>query len=183
MPKISFATLIDNFALYLGTDGALWTLVTTICWLAAGIFGITAAMQLKSVAEDGGRTTMRAPIMTFLAAVLMATAPNFLQTLVGSVYGTELWGKQPLSYANADSKSSGGGTIKSVLMLVSFVGYCFFVRGIWILKEAGEPQKHHGSTVGKAIVTLIAGMAAIYIDITLKFVAGTFGWDLSNYVN
>lgn len=160
-------------------DGDLWNLVTAICWLMAAVFGVTAVMQLKAASEDG-RTSFRAPLMTFLGAVLMATSPTFLQSVLATTYGGDMWGKTPLSYVVNDGNSKAFGAVMS---MVSFIGYCFFVRGIWVLKESGEPQRFHSSTVGKAIAILVAGMGAIYIDVTLKLLSNTFGWDISTYIS
>lgn len=158
-------------------NGDLWTLVSAICWMMAAVFGVLAVLQLKAASEDG-RTSFRAPILTFLAAVLMASSPTFLQSILLSTYGGG-WDPTPLSYV-VDTGSNKA--FSAVMSMVSFIGYCFFVRGIWILREAGEPQRFHSSSVGKAIAILVAGMAAIYIDITLKLFSTTFGWDISTYI-
>lgn len=178
MPTLDFVTVIERMQQTVQMDGPLWMLVSAICWMMAFVFGFVAVMQLKAASEDG-RNGFRAPIMTFLAAVLMASSPTFLQSILVTTYGSDVFGKTPLSYVvnSGDNKAFG-----AVLSLVSFVGYCFFVRGIWILRESGEPQRFHSSTVGQALAMLGAGMAAIYIDITLKLLSNTFGWDISTYI-
>ncbi|MGJ7523966.1 hypothetical protein ACSFA0_26100 [Variovorax sp. LT1P1] len=160
-------------------DGPAWLFVTAICWLMSMVFGWTSVMQLKAVADDG-RSGLRTPFMTFLAACLMASSPSFLESLAVTTYGSDVWGKEVLSYVV--DKDGSNKAFGAVLSMVSFIGYCFFVRGIWILKEAGEPQRPHGASVGKAIVVLLAGMAAIYIHVTLKMFATTFGWDISAFI-
>ena len=156
--------------------GPLWTFISAICWLMALIFGYVSLMQLKAHAEDG-RTPCKTPVFTFLAGVLMAGSPTFLQNVLASFYGE--WNTGVLSYVVPADHNK---TFIAVLAVVAFIGYCFFVRGIWVLKEAGEPQRNPASTVGKAIVIMTAGMFAIYIDITLKMLATTFGWDISMYI-
>lgn len=179
MPTLDFVSMIDNLSDTVMVDGPLWLFVSAICWMMGGVFGVLSALQLKAAAEDG-RTSMRAPIMTFAAAVLMASSPTFIQSVLMTAYGSSLWNSSPLSYV---VNVPGNKTFKSVLTMVSFIGYCFFVRGIWVLREAGEPQRFGSSTVGKALAILFAGMAAIYIDITLKFFGNSFGWDISTYIS
>lgn len=180
MPTLDFVTMVTNLSAFVTVgSGDLWIMVTAVCWLMASVFGVAAAYQLKTSAEDG-RGNYRAPLMSFVGAVLMSTAPSFIGTVATTFYGNTAFENQPLSY---NIESASNTSFNAVMAMVSFIGYCFFVRGIWVLKESGEPQKHQGSTVGKAIAILSAGMAAIYIDVTLKMLAGTFGWDVSTYLN
>ena len=126
-------------------DGPAWLFVTAICWLMSMVFGWTSVMQLKAVADDGRSSGLRTPFMTFLAACLMASSPSFLESLAVTTYGSDVWGKEVLSYVV--DKDGSNKAFGAVLSMVSFIGYCFFVRGIWILKEAGEPQRPHGAAV------------------------------------
>lgn len=179
MPTLDFVSMVQNLEGTVVMGGPLWLLVTAICWIMASAFGVLSLTQLKAAAEDG-RGSFRAPLMTFVGAVLMASSPSFLSSIVATAYGDDMWGSSPLSTVVG---GASGGTFKAVLSMVSFIGYCFFVRGIWVLKESGEPQRYHSSTVGKAIAILFAGMAAIYIDTTLKMFSNTFGWDISTYIS
>ena len=180
MPTVDFVKVLTNLQKIVILDGLLWNFVTALCWLMAGVFGVTAIIQLKGYAEDG-RSGLKAPIMSFIAAVLMSSSPTFLKTILVTSYGADAFGHSPLSLVKDDSSNHA---FSAVLSLVSFVGYCFFVRGIWVLKEAGEnSQRHQQSSIGKAVCILLSGMAAIYIDQTLKIFAGTFGWDVSLYLN
>lgn len=180
MPTLDFVSMLVALNDTIKVDGPLWLLVTGICWLMAMIFGVTSAMQLKSAAEENRGTTYKAPLMTFVAAVLMASSPTFLKSIVATAYGDAGAAGSPLSYVIDQSSTS---PFHVVMQVVSFGGYCFFIRGIWVLKEAGEPQRYHQSTVVKAVIILLAGMMAIYIDVTLKVLGNTLGWDLSKYIS
>ena len=181
MPTLDFVTVVQNLALLIksdtGADGPLWILVNGICWVMAGIFGFISVMQLKEAGEDS-RNGYYKPFMTFVGAVLMASSPSMLTSLVLTFYGDD-WQHSPLSLVQDDP---GNNTFKAVLLMVSFIGYCFFVRAIWVLKEAGDPNRYHSSSVGKAIIIGSAGMFAIYIDATLLMLGNTFGWDISTYI-
>jgi hypothetical protein len=68
------------------------------------------------------------------------------------------------------------------MQFVSVIGYMFFVRGVFVLKQAGQQDRYPNSSGLKATMILISAMAAIYIDITLSFVASITGWDVSKYL-
>ncbi len=137
-------------------------------------------MNLKEVG-DGQKHSYRGFWFSGLAATLMATVPEAIPSLMLTAFGDDIASDQnPLAYVNGGDDLAA---FRSVMTVVSFIGYCFFIRGVWILKEAGEPQRHSQSTTGKAIVTLGAGMFAIYIDSTLGVLANTLGWDISRYIS
>lgn len=179
MPTISFVQLIESLLNHVKVDGPLWLLVTAICYLFALIFGYVSLMQLKAVG-DGQSHSYRPALMSFVAAAMMAGSPELLKTLLVSVYG-DIGGASPLSYVK--NETGDNKTIFALMSMVSFIGYVFFVRGIVILKNSGEPQRHPQDTVPKALAVLLAGMAAIYIDVTLKMLGNTFGFNLSTYLN
>lgn len=179
MPTISFVQLIELLEAHVAMDGPLWKLTLAICWVAGALFAYIGFLQLTEV-SNGQRHGYKAPIMSMIAAIMMISAPELIKSFLASTFGNE-WGVSPLSYVR-----DPGGANKSyhaVLVMISFIGLVFFVRGVWIFKEAGDPQRYHGSTVGKSIVVMGAGMAAIYIDFTLKMLGNTFGFDLSAYLN
>lgn len=179
MPTIDFITLVISLRAHVAMNGPLWMLVTAACWISAVIFGWVTLRQLKEVAENQ-RHSYFAPMVSFVACAMMGAAPELISTLLVSTFSND-WGASPLSYV----KDPGGSNLgfSAVMTLVSFIGFVFVVRGIWIVKEAGEPQRYPQSTIGKAIWVLFAGMCALYIDFTLKLIANTFAIDLSLYLN
>lgn len=180
MPTVDFVTIVVSLQDHVKVGGPLFLLVQAFAYIAGSIFAFISLMQLKEVA-DNQRHSYRAPMMSFLTGAMMIASPELLSTFLLSAYGGSWSQNSPLGYI----KDAGGSnqTFAAVMQLISFVGYVFFIRGIWILKEAGEPQRYAQSTVGKATVVLFAGMAAIYIDFTLKILGSTFGFDLSTYLN
>lgn len=178
MATVSFIQVVESLQKQVEMGGPLWLMINAVCWIAAVLFGISAMMQLKELAENQ-RHSYRAPITSFIAAAVMMTAPEMIKSFMATAYGND-WGVSPLAYVK-DSATTNKSFF-AVLTLVTFIGYIFFIRGIWILKESGEPQRHPQSTVGKAIAVCMAGMAAIYIDFTLKVLGNTFGFDLSTYI-
>lgn len=176
---VDYVSLVTHLQEYVKADGPLIQLVSVLCWIVGALFGLSALGQLKEVG-DGQRHGYTAPITTFIAAVMMISLPELIASVLASAYGGGE-GKSPLSYV-ADAEGSNK-TLMAVLSLVSFIGYIFFIRGIVILKESGEPQRYGHSTRGKAAIVMLSGMAAIYIDQTLKMLGNTFGMNFSQYLN
>ena len=175
---LDFVTIITNLKDITDISGPLWLLVNAFCYLMALIFGFSALMQLKDASENAGRVTYKAPIFTFITAAMLAAVPETIKSVGDGIFG--VWvANSPLSSVKTDTTVD---TFRAILQFISFMGYIFFVRGIFVLKQAGQPERYQSASVGKAVTILASGMCAIYIDITIQVVANTTGWDVSNYI-
>lgn len=172
-----YTTMLDRLSDAMGSEGPLWKLVNAFCYFMALVCAMAAVFQLKDAAEPGGRGGYKAPLMSFLAAAMLAAIPSSYESVAVTFYGSV---KSPLSDLKEDTSIKG---FTALLRFVSFMGYVFFVRGVIALKEAGQPERYSQASVGKAATILIAGMAAIYMDVTLKFIGWLTGWDVSKYIN
>lgn len=178
MFTLDFAAMINRLALFSAQGGPIWTAVTAFCYLAAFVFSMIGMNQLKEAAEQpSGRSGYGGAVLTFLAAILLAAIPSSIATTMSTFYGTT---GGPLAYANT---SPGNNSFLALMRVVSLIGYFFFVRAIFELRRAGEPQRFHGASIPKALFIFASAMAAIYIDVTIGIVGNTFGWDVSNYVS
>lgn len=176
---VDYVSLITSLQEHVAAGGPLMQLLAALCWIIGALFGIAALGQLKEVG-DGQRHSYTAPITTFIAAVMMISLPELIGSVLVSAYGSAA-PSSPLSYVK--DAQGGNKTVYAVMSLVTFIGYIFFIRGVIILKESGEPQRYSQSTRGKAAIVMLSGMAAIYIDQTLKIIGNTFGMNLSQYLN
>lgn len=148
--------------------GAAYFLALLLAWICM--------MQLKDAAENPHKD-YKAPSYTFVAAAMMAAMPEAIATIRASTYGAV---NSPLSYIQDGNPF--GQSFRAVLTMVSCIGYFFFVRGVWAVKEAGEPQRNQNASMWKALCILGSAMAAIYIDFTIRVVADTIGWNVSRYL-
>lgn len=176
---VDFLTVVSNLQAHVAYEGPLWKLAKVVSWLAGAGFGYLALMQLKQVG-DNQRQGLRAPIMSFFAGSMMIGSPELIRTVLLSTFGG-VGGTSALSSVVAGDAENK--TMFAVMQMISFIGYVFFLRGIWVLKESGDPQRYAQSSVAKAVAILFAGMCAIYIDHTLGILANTFGFNLSNYIS
>lgn len=157
-------------------NGPVFVMLLAFCYIFAFILAWVSLMQMKDAAEMPNKD-YKAPIYTFIAACMMAALPDTVGSLTATVYREPA---SPLTYVIENGPF--GQSFTAVLTMVSLIGYFFVVRGIWAVREAGEPQRYHNASVGKAICILAAGMAAINIDFTIKVVAFNIGWDVSEYL-
>jgi hypothetical protein len=178
MFNVDYVTMIQSIAADAAIGGPVWTMVTTFCYFAAMMFVFRAALQLRDVSEQK-LPGYGAPFLTFIAAALLAALPESIATMTTAVFGTGV-STSPISYTSAQIAVS---PIKAVLTIIQLIGYIFFVRGIMELRRAGEPQKFQGASVNKAIVIMASGMAAMYINYTLKVVGTVTGWNVDAILN
>lgn len=177
---VDFSTVVERISDSTVLGGPLWQLVGAFCYFMALVFAMSSFMQMKEASEGGGRMTYKAAVLTFFAAAILAAAPSAIKSVAVSIYGGAT-DRSPLSSiregVDADLRS-----FRALMQFVSIMGYMFFVRGIFVLKQAGQPERYPHSSGLKATMILVSGMAAIYIDLTLSFVASITGWDVSKYL-
>lgn len=178
MFNIDYVTMVQSIAADAAINGPVWQLVNAVCYVMALIFAFRAAVQLKDVAEQKTQS-YTTPMLTFMAAALLAAAPSSVASVSATVFGSGV-ATSPLAYT---STQVGASPIKAVLTLIQLIGYIFFIRGIMELKRAGEPQRFQGASVNKSLVIMLSGMAAIYINYTLQVVGSMTGWNVDSIVN
>jgi hypothetical protein len=174
---MDWVTIVTNLGQDMQIDGPVWRLISAICYLLAVIFAIGAIFQLKDISEEKRGVTWLAPILTILAAVMLASAPESISMVYSTVYGPGA--PTSLGYVAA---GAGGLGFQAIVRIVMVIGYVFFVRGVVILKKAGEPQHAQNETVPNSLVFMLAGMCAIYIETTLRLVANVTGWNIGAWL-
>lgn len=177
---LDFVKIITNLSDLTGYNMPIWMAVDAVCYFLAFTFALLGILQLRDAAEGHHKNGLKSPVFSFIAAVLLAAVPETITTVAASVYGDMASGGPLSTVAAANTESMR--SMRAILQLVSLIGYMFFVRGIVVLKHAGEPDRHHGASVFKAVITMVAGMAAIYIDVSLRIVASFTGWNVSKYI-
>ena len=179
MGQVTFSQIVVSLQELLENGGELWNLVQAICYLLALILGLASAKYLKDVSENRSQGYTK-PMMAFAAAVMFAAMPETIGTFMETAFHAA-WGDAPLSQIK--NPKTDGKNFNAVLTLVSFMGFVFIARGIYLIKQCGDPQRNQQATYGRAIIVLGSGTLALYIDWTLLMLANTFGIDLSNYLN
>jgi hypothetical protein len=174
---MDFITFVTNISQELDPGGAVYVLIWAICYLMALGFAWSSVFQLKEIADEK-RYGYKGPLFTALAAVIMAAAPSAITTTYATFFGSG--GASPLSYVGGGGGNPG---FVAVMRIVSVMGYVFFIRGVFLLRQSGDPQRFQGASAGKAATVMIGGMLAIYIDFTIRTLASWTGWNVSAYLN
>ncbi len=110
------------------------------------------------------------PISVLLASVFLLMFPQFLGTLIMSI-----WGKanlNPLPYTG--STTSYGQYITPIIMFVRIIGMVSIIRGILLLSRTGEQQSQPGQA-GKAGLHILGGLLSVHIMYTIDLLKSIFG--------
>lgn len=176
--NIDYIQMIKNIAAESAMDGPIWQMITGACYVMALLLLIKSAFQLRDVAEQKMHGHS-APLLTFVSACLLAAAPEALVSVMVTVFGDGT-STSILQYTPAEAADS---PVKAVITIIQLIGYIFFVRGILELRRAGEPQRFQGASINKAVTIMLSGMAAIYINYTLKTIGSFSGWNVDAILN
>lgn len=177
MFDIDFVTMLQNLAAEAGMGGPIWGLVNAFCWFMAAVLAVVSAFQMRDAAEQR-QLTYRAPLMTFIAASLLASVPSALVSTAIAVFGSTA-NTSPFDYIGSSPTVT---PTRALLTVVQLIGYIFFVRGIFELRRAGEPNRYQGASVGKALVIMGSGMAGVYINFVLGVIGKTTGWHVDAFI-
>jgi hypothetical protein len=174
---LDFATIVTNLSDVTGPGAVLWQTVSGFCYMMSFALALVGIFQIKDLANDQGRTTFKTPVLTFFAMAMLAAAPETIATVAASVYGDLV-----ISPISTVSAGNGVNSFRAILNVISLFGYIFFIRGIFVLKQAGQPDKYPQASIGKSTVILISGMSAIYIQTTLTLIGSFTGWQIDKYL-
>jgi len=156
----------------------LMRLVSGAAFLMGIFLAYRSAMAFKEYSESGGRTQLKTPFGIMLAATLMIAFPGTInmatETLsLGANTGSVL----------SESGGGGGGAVgmmssalTGVLLFVKLVGHIAIFRGILMLKRVAEG--HQNAEVGRALLHIFGGAAAVNINGAINLLSKTVGLNL-----
>lgn len=175
--NVNIGSMFANFS---GASIAFMTVVWGVSFLTGIFVTILAIVKLREYAESGGYGRGPRPagiVLMLIAGTLMIVLPSSISIV------TQTMGLGPNSATHILSVSSSGSTqldqsIRGVLLFIQLIGHIAFFRGLLVLKDLGE-AKSQQATFGKALIYLIAGAAAINIQLTVHLLANTVAPGLS----
>ena len=138
-----------------------------VFFVAMGIFKFKRYGEMRT--QMSAQMTILNPLMPFLVGVCLLNFPDFIGTIIGSIYASP----NPLAYKGA-STTGYQQYIKPVIMLVRLIGVGAIIRGLVLISRAGSPQAQAG-TVGKSIMHILGGALAYNIIATINLVKDLFG--------
>ena len=110
------------------------------------------------------------PVSVLVASALLLLFPQFVSTLVVTVWG--VGNQNPLPYRGPTD--DWGMFIKPVLMFLRILGIISIIRGVILLSRLGESQSQPGQG-GKAAMHLVGGLLSVHIMYTIELLKNIFG--------
>lgn len=161
---MNITSMFANFA-----SAAQALIVTTqgVAYVMAIYFAGLAAFRMIDVAK--GQKKLSNPIMLFFVSGMAAAFPSMISIVAATSTGAEtgnMFGIPPTSA----SDQAVADALHSLMIFVQFIGNIAFLRGILLLKAAGEGKDQ---VLGRATVFLIAGAMCVNIDKTVAMFAST----------
>jgi len=131
---------------------------------------IGAAYKLAQLGQGDGRITVKTPLVMFLVGVsifaLTGSVAIMTETLaMGSGPGDLL----APSASGMDATMSQA--LQGVMLFIRLVGYIAFIRGFLLLNQYGQGKE---GVLGKGLIHIFGGVAAINVGITAQILANTF---------
>lgn len=149
---------------------SIMTLVGASSFVIGIIIGAMALFKLKEV--NDGRATIKTPIMWTIVSAALISLPASIGTIATTLTSKGYHGTGLLSSIQDTSGLPGvAEALSGVLIFVQLLGHIAFVRGLFLLKDAGAGKD---GTLGRGLTHLFGGAAAINIQTTVGILARTF---------
>lgn len=149
---------------------SIMTLVGASSFVIGIIIGAMALFKLKEV--NDGRATIKTPIMWTIVSAALISLPASIGTIATTLTAKGYHGTGLLSSIQDTSGLPGvAEALSGVLIFVQLLGHIAFVRGLFLLKDAGAGKD---GTLGRGLTHLFGGAAAINIQTTVGILARTF---------
>lgn len=168
------ASADSNIATMFANGEASWMAIMKLVGASSFVIGIIicgmALFKLKEV--NDGRVTIKTPIMWTIVGAAMISLPASMATIANTVTAKGYHGTGLLSSIQDTSGIPGvAEALSGVLIFVQLLGHIAFVRGLFLLKDAGAGKE---GTLGRGLTHLLGGAAAINIQTTVGILARTF---------
>ena len=164
----------SNIATMFANGEASWMAIMKLVGASSFVIGIIicgmALFKLREV--NDGRATIKTPIMWTIVGAAMISLPSSIGTIATTLTNQGYHGTGLLSSINDTSGIPGvAEALSGVLVFVQLLGHIAFVRGLFLLKDAGAGKE---GTLGRGLTHLFGGAAAINIQTTVGILARTF---------
>lgn len=151
-------------------------LVLVLCYVGGLWLLLLTALRMLRHSDSFGKGAPPAALgtlATFLAGVVLIQLPSWLDAAAATVFGGgDLHRTASLGYASAPG-STFDGLLSAVFAIVSVVGLCAFVRGIFVLRACSDGKP--GATAGSAAMHMLGGVAAWHIVALIDALQTTLG--------
>lgn len=164
----------NNISTMFANGEASWMAIMKLVGASSFVIGIIiggmALFKLKEV--NDGRASIKTPIMWTIVSAAMISLPASMGTIAMTLTSKGYHGTGLLSSVTDTSGIPGvAEALTGVLIFVQLLGHIAFIRGLFLLKDAGAGKE---ATLGRGLTHLFGGAAAINIQTTVGMLARTF---------
>ena len=172
---VTIATMLQSLA---ANYQEFYLLVDGFCYTAGVWLAVAAIIQARAHAHHGESVLAMSGVNLLIGVILMS-APTLIGSLTSTLWGNGyVVGDSVMDYYCRDGCSpSSISTLKSVLYLVSFLGYIAFIRGWFMLRKI--PHAGRGGQgdefLYRGVAHIVGGVMAIHIWDSIVVIGHTFG--------
>ena len=154
---------------------ALVRLLTAIMYLVGFFFVFRGVLSLKQYAEMrsmmSSGTSMKEPLLYFLVGGLLIFYPSTINVGLNTLFhSTTILAYQPVKSGISEENE----IFQDVAMVLRFIGYISFFRGMMILTHLGSQQAPPG-TFGRAVAHIFGGIFLVNVFQTWEIIKSTIG--------
>ena len=142
-------------------------LAQVVAYVIGLYLGIKSLFMFADVSRDKNKR-ISAPISTFVAGIVLLYLGSTLHVLTASVFTSGDNGLMAMPNGMGQAKA----VFKAIFTFISMVGLIAIIRGVLILKLAGEGKD---GKFWQGITFLFGGLMAWHVTATIKILASTFG--------
>ena len=168
--QAAMADIITMFSNGANSFSALISLTQQLSVVIGIFLVINSVFKFAQVGTDP-RTSIKMPLTTFFIGVALISLSSLVSVVGGSVALTSNPGDILLS-GGSGFTSNITAAINGVLLFVRLIGYISFIRGWLLLNKYGNGDQNIG--MGKPLIHIIGGVAAINSQLTATILRNTF---------
>lgn len=181
-------SILEVFANMANSYPGLLALFEAVAYLAGLLMVMSALVRLRHTNGNADPRARSSAIVSFAVGVTLIASPSMLSTLAATFFGDQACnpnGNHFIDYIQ--NCSTENAVLKPVFMFIQFYGFFAFIRGWFIVNRGARVGASGGQDdlAMKGGMHIVFGLACIYIGDTLRFFAGTFGfqtlYDLLNF--
>lgn len=172
-PFNDLAGMITNLG---NSLNGVYNLVAGLSYIAGIWMVVSAIYKMRKIGDHQQHmfnpTGMGGPMANLLLAVGLIWWPTMLDSVTYTLWGTT----SPLGYtpAFANDYQNVWTVITGIMKIVGLIA---FVRGWYLLSQAGE--QHSQGMITKGLTHIVGGIFAYHIEGTLSVLMNTFGFNWS----
>lgn len=145
---------------------ALIKLLVAVAYVSGFGFIVGAIMKVRRVAQSQTMMSMQesiaGPLIHIMVGVVLIYFASFVRVGSETLFGADA----AIAYQSSVTDSDMfGGFLGPIILLMRFIGYIAFIKGLFLLGKMGGHQSQPGN-LAKGLIHIMGGILAINIEAT-----------------